>query len=248
MPRARLINPRAELRRKGSYNISSLQLRHSTGLFRRTSSASKKGLSPSYKLGTILGTIGGVGLLLLCLLYLWYIGRTRPKSVSESDITEPSGGPPWDQPPLPINQERPNDRGPQGGGRPIERGPDGDGRPIERVPMGGGEPMEIVHNRQGRPPELVQQGGGGPLELVHQGGGRHLERANQGEGRPLERAPRGGRVRRGGDRPLGRAPGEGGIRGGETILQHRGWTRPSRRKAAVGKTSPRHPVSSTKPG
>ena len=146
MPPARPPYAPAESGERSYCNGISLQPRHSAGLFRRSLNNSKRSLSPSYKLGTILGTIGGVALLLLCLLYLWYIGRTRPKSGSESDTIDSSGRPPRDPPPLPIDQGRPDDRGPQG-----------DGRPIERVPMGDGEPIEIMHNGQGRPLEQVQQ-------------------------------------------------------------------------------------------
>ena len=240
MPRARPIYPQVEIRKKCSYSFTSSLPRYSIDLFRRTPVA-KNGLSPSYRLGTALGTIGGVVLLVLFLLWVRYVGRSRPKSGSEPE-TESIGGSEWEQPPLPIDQGGPNDQGPHGDGRPIERVPLREGRPIEIVHDGHGRPLEQVPQDGGRPLEQVPQGRGRPLERVYQGGGRPLERAHQGQGRPLEPPPRGGRARRGGNRPLERAPDEGGIRGGETVLRPRGWTRPSRKKTAVRTKGQRLPV------
>ena len=217
-----------KINRFSSERISNQQ-RSPITLLQRTLSNLQDSLTPSYKLGTILGTVGGVILLLFGLIYLWYARRNQriPRHTAGRDEF---------------------DQAPRG---PIEPPHGGHDRPIERAPEGLGRPLERVQQAGGRPVEQAQRDGGRPLELAHLGRGYLLERAPQRGERPLERARRGGRVRRGGNRPLELAPEEGRAhppRGGEAILVRQGWTRPSRKSAAVRKKYRRNSPSLVRAG
>lgn len=247
MPRARLVYLPSQTIEKHSSDLIILQQRHTSNLIRGASSNPQGGLSPSYKLGVALGTVGGIGLLLLWFIFICYTRRIRRKDGSESYMSELSDEPP--RPPI----------GPPPGGqaRPIEPIQYVEGRPLERAPIGVGRPIELAQDDQGRPLERGQAGGGRPIERAQDGQRRPLERAHQGQGRPLERPqqqmerplerpPQGGRARRVGNRPLERALNDGGLpppRGGEAALQRRGWTRPSRRGTAARKKGPRYQIS-----
>ncbi len=241
MPRARLVYLPAEVVENPSSDFVTLQ-QQSTNLLRRASSNSEGGLSPSYKLGVALGTIGGIALLLIWFIIFWYSRRTWRKNESGSDVGETSietpRSPIW--PPeggqgLRIGHIQ------HGGGRPIERLDVGGDRPLEPVPDAPGRPLEPAHLGGGRPIERGHDGPGRPLEHAPDGPGRPLERAEDQLGRPLERPPGGGRGRRVGNRPLERPSSGAGVRplrGGEAALERRGWTRPSRRRAAIRKKGP----------